>query len=137
MSGIRGKDTKPELVVRRFLHSQGFRFRLHRKDLPGRPDIVLPRYKVAIFVNGCFWHGHQDCNLFKLPSSNTSFWQDKISKNRLRDRAKWDELQQIGWSVVVVWECAVAKKHRLSPDALTSVLVGAIRNPAPLTHIRS
>lgn len=105
MSGIRGKNTKPEVLVRSLLHKRGFRFRLHRNDLPGRPDIVLPRYKAVIFVHGCFWHGHE-CALFRWPSSNPDFWRNKIQRNRERDALRLAELQSIGWRTLVIWECA-------------------------------
>ncbi|WP_231725104.1 very short patch repair endonuclease [Thalassovita mediterranea] len=92
MSGIKGKDTKPEILVRQLLHRAGYRFRLHRKDLPGRPDLVLSRYNTALFVNGCFWHGHEDCHLFRLPKSRQDFWEVKISGNKARDLRKQTEL---------------------------------------------
>lgn len=106
MSGIRGRDTKPEILVRRLLHRQGFRFRLHVKDMPGKPDIVLPRYHAAIFVNGCFWHGH-DCPLYRVPSTRTDFWLDKINRNRANDQKAKDALLATGWRVAVIWECAL------------------------------
>lgn len=106
MSGIRGKDTQPEMIVRRALHKAGYRFRLHRKDLPGKPDIVLPKYKTAIFVHGCFWHGH-DCKHFKWPKTRPEFWREKIGKNVERDRMAIAELEKLGWNVKVVWECEV------------------------------
>ena len=105
MSGIRGKDTRPEMLVRKALHARGFRFRLHVKDLPGRPDIVLPKFRAVIFVHGCFWHGH-DCRYFKVPQTRTGFWLDKIGKNQERDRQQLEKLGQQGWRVLVVWECA-------------------------------
>lgn len=106
MAGIRGKDTKPEMIVRRALHKAGYRFRLHRKDLPGKPDIVLPRYRTAIFVHGCFWHGH-DCKHFKWPKTRPDFWREKIEKNVERDRRAIAELERLGWNVKVIWECQV------------------------------
>lgn len=106
MSDIRGRDTKPEILVRRLLHRQGFRFRLHVKDMPGKPDIVLPRYHAAIFVNGCFWHGH-DCPLYRVPSTRTDFWLDKINRNRANDQKAKDALLATGWRVAVIWECAL------------------------------
>ncbi|HMN92803.1 MAG TPA: DNA mismatch endonuclease Vsr [Hydrogenophaga sp.] len=106
MSGIRGKNTKPELLVRSLLHQRGFRFRLHRKDLPGKPDIVLPRHKAVIFVNGCFWHGHS-CRLFKTPSTNTDSWIKKIRENQNRDERCLKALLGAGWRVAVIWECAL------------------------------
>ncbi|WP_028452547.1 very short patch repair endonuclease [Chitinilyticum aquatile] len=108
MSGIRSKDTKPEMLIRKALHARGFRFRLHVKDLPGKPDLVLPKYKAVIFINGCFWHGH-DCRYFRLPQTRTEFWRAKIEANRKRDQARLAELQQGGWRILVVWECATRK----------------------------
>lgn len=104
MAGIKGKDTRPEMLVRRELHRRGFRFRIHRRDLPGRPDIVLPRFKAAIFVNGCFWHGH-DCKYFKMPQSNTGFWRAKITANQSRDVINREALTNLGWTPLTVWEC--------------------------------
>ncbi|WP_302901991.1 very short patch repair endonuclease [Mucilaginibacter sp. BT774] len=112
MSKIRSKDTKPELFLRSWLHSNGLRFRLHRKDLPGKPDIVLPKYKTALFVHGCFWHYHADCNEGRIPSSNTNFWKEKLSKNIERDAANQQRLAGAGWRVLVVWECQLQGKQR-------------------------
>ena len=113
MSQIRSKDTKPELIVRSYLHCSGFRFRLHRKDLPGRPDIVLPRYRVLIMVHGCFWHAHQDpkCNVFKWPTSRQDWWRTKLTRNRERDESRQHELQELGWKVIVIWECQLNPKR--------------------------
>lgn len=105
MAGIRARDTKPELLVRRGLHAAGFRFRLHRGDLPGRPDIVLPKHRVVIFVHGCFWHRHEECANFRLPRTNSEFWQEKIGRNVDRDTASVKELRNRGWRVLVIWEC--------------------------------
>ena len=109
MSGIRGKDTKPEMVVRRGLHARGFRFRLHDKRLPGKPDLVFPKYRAVIFVHGCFWHGH-DCDLFKWPKTREAFWREKINRNSERDRRTIGLLLGVGWSVKVVWECEVRQR---------------------------
>ena len=105
MSKIKGKNTKPEEKVRKYLFSQGFRFRKNDKRLPGTPDIVLPRYRTVIFVNGCFWHGHSGCKYFVWPKSNADFWKSKIENNIIRDRIKEEELHALGWRVIVVWEC--------------------------------
>lgn len=105
MSRIKGKDTKPEIWLRSLLHSAGFRFRLHRKDLPGRPDIVLPSSKVAVFVHGCYWHRHEGCRYTTTPSSNTQFWEQKFSRTIERDAENTVALQDAGWKVVVAWEC--------------------------------
>ena len=105
MAAIRGKDTKPELLVRRYLFSKGFRYRLNHRGLPGHPDIVLRKYRTVIFVNGCFWHGHEQCRLFTLPKTNTDFWQKKIERNRKRDTQEQQELAAMGWHCITVWEC--------------------------------
>lgn len=106
MSGIRGRNTRPEILVRSMLHRQGFRFRLHVRELPGKPDIVLPRYHAAIFVHGCFWHGH-DCPLFRLPKTRKDFWRDKIGCNQVNDHKARNALLAAGWRVGIVWECAI------------------------------
>lgn len=114
MSRIRGQNTKPEMLVRRSLHGQGYRFRLHRPDLPGRPDIVFPSRKSVIFVHGCFWHGHR-CPMCQLPATRTAFWQTKIEANRARDRTAMEALVATGWRVLVIWECALRGPAR-RPD---------------------
>ena len=111
MSRVKGSDTKPEIAVRKLLHGWGFRFQLHKKNLPGKPDIVLPRHKRVIFVHGCFWHGHIDCNRSKLPGSNVEFWQAKIAANMERDTRNMEALKALGWETLVVWTCE--KKDRL------------------------
>jgi DNA mismatch endonuclease, patch repair protein len=105
MSRIRGRDTTPELVVRRLIHGLGFRFRLHRRDLPGKPDLVLPRLRKAVFVHGCFWHRHPDCRFATMPKTRTEFWREKFSANMARDARKEEQLRQLGWDVLTVWEC--------------------------------
>lgn len=105
MRRIKGKNTKPEILVRRLMHGMGYRFRLHRKDLPGKPDVVLPKYKTVVFVHGCFWHGHDCRKGTDRPSSNAEFWAEKIAKNIERDRKSLVELRKAGWDVVTVWEC--------------------------------
>ena len=117
MSGIGTANTKPEMIVRKLLFAQGFRYRLHRKDLPGKPDLVLPKYEVAVFVHGCFWHCHE-CHLFKWPKSNAAFWKKKILGNRERDARNVKELRSLGWHVMTVWECAVRSR---SETQLTSL----------------
>ena len=105
MSRIRSKDTKPELLVRKFLFSQGFRYRIHVKKLPGKPDIVLPKYKTVIFVHGCFWHGHEDCSYFVVPKTRTDWWLSKINRNRELDKQNAEKLEETGWRVMVIFEC--------------------------------
>lgn len=122
MSRIRGKDTKPELMLRRGLHALGLRFRLHRKDLPGRPDMVFPRYRAAVLVHGCFWHAH-DCPLFKWPATRREFWAAKIEGNRARDVRDVAGLAAAGWRVLVVWECALTGPTRLPGDAALAKIV--------------
>lgn len=110
MAGIKGKHTKPELVVRKALFAAGFRFRLHRRDLPGAPDIVLPGRKVAVFVHGCFWHRHHPCGLAKLPATNVDFWRTKLDSNVRRDKRAVEMLRTAGWRVLVVWECGTRRR---------------------------
>lgn len=112
MSRIKGKNTKPEEIVRKYLFSKGFRYRKNDKKLPGTPDIVLPKYKTVIFVNGCFWHGHKDCRYFVIPKTNTDFWLNKINTNIERDKHKQEALKELGWNVIVVWECELKKQTR-------------------------
>ena len=107
MSKISSKDTKPEILVRKFLFSKGFRYRINVKTLPGKPDIVLPKYKTVIFINGCFWHGH-NCKKGKLPSSNIDFWRKKISNNKSRDDKNSDLLIKLGWKVIIIWQCEIS-----------------------------
>jgi len=113
MSRIRGSNTKPELRVRSLLHKMGYRFRIHRKDLPGRPDIVLPKYKTVIFVHGCFWHRHKDCKLANFPKSNTIFWNKKFNATQERDRLNQAKLNELGWKVLIVWECELSDSNNL------------------------
>lgn len=107
MAQIPSKDTKPEMTVRRWLYSNGFRYRLHASNLPGKPDIVMKRRQIIILVNGCFWHGHKGCGLFKIPKTNTEWWEDKISRNKKRDMMNEKKLIEMGWTVLVIWECQV------------------------------
>lgn len=109
MSQIKGKNTKPEELVRKYLFSQGFRYRKNDKRLPGSPDIVLPKYKTVIFINGCFWHRHKDCKYFVWPKSNEEFWKNKINSNVERDIKKTKQLTKLGWKVIIVWECQLKK----------------------------
>lgn len=109
MSRIRSKNTKPELAIRKLLHSRGFRFRLHRKDLPGKPDIVLSKYNAVIFVHGCFWHGHTDCKYFVVPKTRTEWWLSKINRNKKLDATNTAKLQEMGWKVIQIYECELKK----------------------------
>jgi DNA mismatch endonuclease (patch repair protein) len=113
MGRVKGRDTKPENLVRSFIHKMGYRFRIHRKDLPGNPDIVLPRHKKVIFVHGCFWHGHKRCPRSKRPSTNEEFWNLKLDKNIKRDKRFQRKLRCLGWKVSIVWECETKKPDRL------------------------
>ena len=117
MSGIRGKNTKPELLLRKGLHARGFRFRLHDPDLPGKPDIVFPRYRAVIFAHGCFWHGH-DCHLFKWPKTREEFWRAKIARNREVDAKSEATLTKIGWRHAIIWECALKGRTRLPQEQM-------------------
>ena len=129
MSSIRGKNTKPEILVRKGLHARGFRFRLHNKKLPGSPDIVLPKYGVAIMVNGCFWHGHKGCRYATKPKSNVEFWETKIARNRHRDEVTNAHLEALGWHVITMWECELRESASVTSrlDALAEEIhkVGA------------
>lgn len=117
MSGIRGKNTRPEILVRKFLHGQGFRFRLHNRKLPGSPDLVLPKYRSVVFVHGCFWHRHRGCHLAATPRTNTDFWITKLEKNVERDARNRGLLEAAGWTVFVVWECEI------NPDRLEELAI--------------
>ena len=114
MSRIRSRDTKPEKIVRSLLHRMGYRFRLHRKDLPGKPDIVLPKYQTVIFVHGCFWHRHPRCRFAYTPRSRVRFWQKKFADNIARDKRVRQQLRRLGWKVIVVWECQTADESGLT-----------------------
>jgi DNA mismatch endonuclease (patch repair protein) len=123
MAGIRGKNTRPEMVLRSSLHRRGFRYQLHRRDLPGKPDLTFPRYGAVLFAQGCFWHGH-DCHLFRWPSSRAEFWRDKISHNKDRDEATVRELLSRNWRVAQVWECALKGRTRLDHETVIDRCVG-------------
>jgi DNA mismatch endonuclease (patch repair protein) len=135
MAGIRGKDTKPELILRRGLHAAGFRFRLHDRALPGNPDIVFPRYRAVLLAHGCFWHGH-DCHLFKWPSTRPEFWQKKIYRNREVDTVVSVALQRAGWRQGVVWECALKGKTRLPLEIVLAECALWLQSDVPVFEIR-
>ncbi|MBP6237489.1 MAG: DNA mismatch endonuclease Vsr [Saprospiraceae bacterium] len=126
MSRIRSQDTKPEMLVRKFLFANGFRYRIHVKSLPGNPDIVLPKYKAVIFINGCFWHGHTDCKYFVVPKTRTEFWLSKIQKNISNDFLNHNKLEQEGYTVIIIWECEVKNK------SIFENLVQKIKSPLNL-----
>lgn len=127
MSGIRGKNTKPELVVRRYLHASGLRFRLHKKGLPGCPDLVLARWNVVVFVHGCFWHGHDGCRYFRVPGTRTDFWAKKIGGNAERDVRTERQLRELGWRVIVIWECAIRNnKEEALRELVTQIRGGEV-----------
>lgn len=127
MSRIKSKDTKPELILRSILFREGFRFRIHKKDLPGKPDITLAKYNTVIFVHGCFWHFHSECREGRIPDTNSRFWKEKLSKNVDRDQKIQQELKEMGWNVIVVWECEVERMAKKSTDEFKT-LVYKIRN---------
>lgn len=112
MTAIKGKDTKPEIIVRKYLFSRGLRYRIHNRKLPGSPDIVLKKYKTVVFVDGCFWHGHEDCKYFRMPKSNVYFWKHKIAMNMSRDYANNVDLELAGWKVIRIWECEIKTKAK-------------------------
>ena len=126
MSQIKGKDTKPEAMVRKYLFAQGFRFRKNDRKLPGTPDIVLSKYKTVIFVNGCFWHGHEGCKYFVWPKSNPDFWKKKIETNIARDKKKIAALEMLGWKVIVVWECELKKD--IIDNTLNKTIIKLLEN---------
>lgn len=119
MSRVGGKNTKPEIAVRSLLHNMGYRFRLHRKDLPGKPDIILPKHKKVIFVHGCFWHGHAGCSRSNRPTTNQEFWREKLDKNIERDKVTVNALKQSGWEVLTVWTCEVNDTNKLKTKLLS------------------
>lgn len=116
MAAIRGKDTKPEVLVRRFLWHRGYRYRLNHKHLPGKPDVVLRKYRTCIFINGCFWHGHEGCKLYSVPKTNTEFWRKKVKRNKERDARVLQQVAEMGWHCITIWEC------QLKPDCRETTL---------------
>jgi len=134
-AGTRGKNTRPELLVRRSLHRLGYRYRLHNSKLPGKPDLVFPRYRAVIFVNGCFWHGH-DCHLFKWPTSRAAWWRAKITRTRATDAASRQALARAGWRVLDVWECALQGRTRLPLEQVIGAIDAWLPPDAPARIIR-
>jgi DNA mismatch endonuclease (patch repair protein) len=135
MAGIRGKNTRQEIFIRKSLHAKGFRFRLHAPYLPGKPDVVLPKYRAVIFVHGCFWHGH-DCHLFKLPGTRTEFWKSKIAGNSERDEKVVRKMEESGWRVMTIWECALRGKESLQPDQVIGIIASWITSRSRSKEIR-
>ena len=135
MAGIKGKNTKPELVVRRGLHALGFRYLLHDRRLPGKPDMVLPRWHAVVFVHGCFWHGH-DCPLFRWPGSRQDFWRQKIGRNQERDVDVEAELDRAGWRMLKIWECSMKGTGRIGVEAVLPLAAGWLRSEAITGEIR-
>lgn len=126
MSQVKGKDTKPEMLVRQYLHAQGLRYRLHDKSLPGKPDLVLPKYKTIVFVHGCFWHKHEGCPKAAMPKTRTEWWQEKIGRNVVNDERQQRELASKGWKVLTVWECGLKSTLR---EGTLRQLVAQITEP--------
>lgn len=135
MSGIRGKNTRPEIIVRSGLHRLGFRFRLHTSSLPGKPDLVFPKFRAIILVNGCFWHGH-DCHLFKWPATRSGFWRGKISRNMARDRENLEIYDRYKWRVLVIWECALKGKNKRNSEEVVSTAASWLQSSEPFGEIR-
>ena len=127
MSAIRSKDTTPEIILRRGLHASGLRYRLHVKSLPGSPDLVFPRYRAAVFVNGCFWHGHE-CEFFKWPQTRQEFWKKKILGNVERDKKNTAALHEMNWRIVTVWECALRRRHGQNTEVVVSSIAEWIKH---------
>lgn len=134
MAGIQGKNTSPELLIRKALHARGFRFRVHAKHLPGKPDLLLPKYKAAVFIHGCFWHGHA-CRYFKVPQTRPEFWLDKIRKNQARDSHQEETLMTMGWRVLIVWECAVRVMRKEKSSQLVDLIAAWLVNKSVYSQI--
>ena len=135
MAAIKGKDTKPEMIVRKYLFSRGLRFRVNDRKLPGSPDIVLKKYKTVVFVDGCFWHGHKDCKYFRLPKSNVDFWKAKIARNIARDYVNNVDLELAGWKVIRVWECDIRTKAKR--EETLQHLYASITQSSNIEHYQS
>ena len=135
MSGIRGKNTKPELLIRKGLHAKGFRYKLHVKDLAGQPDIVLPKYKAVIFIHGCFWHKHSSY-LFKMPSTRVDFWEKKLNRNVEKDKESLDKLKANGWRILIIWECAVKGRTKKPIDEIMDSIISWLKSDNKYFAIR-
>ena len=135
MSRIRSGNTKPEMIVRRALHKNGFRYRLHDSRIPGKPDLVFPKYHAVLFVNGCFWHGH-DCPLFRMPETRNEFWKSKIQKNQERDTVVRKRLEDIGWRLGIVWECSLKGKKRIGTEEIVKRIVSWLGSDTKEFEIR-
>ena len=131
MSKIRSKNTKPEMTLRKALFARGFRYRVNDKKLPGKPDIVLPKYKTAIFVHGCFWHNHEDCKYAYIPKTNTKFWVDKITSNSQRDKINSQKLADLGWCVITIWECEIRHKYKYDITPLIDKISTSLHAQTP------
>lgn len=134
MAAIKGKNTRPERWLRQRLHQRGFRYRLNVSTLPGKPDLVFPRYKAVIFVHGCFWHMHQ-CPLFRLPATRTEWWKQKLMQNRQRDLAEQDKLRELGWRVLLVWECAIKGRKKIQETELMTQIAAWLKSSSHYTEI--
>jgi len=135
MSGIKGKNTKPEIMIRKALYSKGFRYRLHNSKLPGKPDLLFPKYGAVIQINGCFWHKHE-CHLFKWPKSRKEFWHPKLMRNQQKDEENNQALEELGWRILTVWECALKGKERLEFDELISKISRWLKSDSESLEIR-
>lgn len=134
MAAIRGKDTSPEIVVRKALHALGYRFRVHRAQLPGKPDIVLPRFRTVVFVHGCFWHGHDCARGKRKPVNRASYWETKVNGNRRRDRQHLEDLRNLGWNVIIVWECELSANRARFLDYVALEIATRIAAPSQQVH---
>ena len=135
MALVGSKDTKPELLIRKGLHARGFRYRLHVKELPGKPDLVFPRYKSVILINGCFWHGHS-CQLYRFPKSNTNYWKQKIARNIERDTSNRQSLHDEGWRVLTIWECALKGREKLELEQVVALAAAWLRASSSISEIK-
>lgn len=136
MAAIKGRDTKPEMVVRKALFERGYRYRLHRKDLAGKPDLTFPKYKAVIFVHGCFWHGH-DCFLFRQPSSNKDYWENKIASNLRRDGEVIENLLKANWRVLTIWECSIYRKDLIAIKEIIDSIENCLNSGTKIAEIRA